>query len=63
MDDADQVTEQESITKQANLYKSHRNIPTATATGFFLFCDVPVENDRLWCGPECRDDWQLVNDS
>ena len=29
------------------------------ATGFCLFCGEPLADGRRWCGPECRDDWEV----
>jgi hypothetical protein len=31
------------------------------ATGFCLNCGEPLPDDRRWCSPECRDDWQKMD--
>ena len=62
MDDADRTTEREEFTNLANLYASHRQTTSATATGYCLFCNEPVAPPRRWCNSLCRDDWQLINE-
>ena len=61
MDDADITEKNREFVERANRYRSLKPIPEAEANGYCLFCDEPVEKERRWCNPQCRDDWQIEN--
>jgi hypothetical protein len=61
MDDADLTERHREITEKSNYYQSIKDVPLAEATGYCLFCDEEVEENRRWCSAQCRDDWQTEN--
>lgn len=30
-------------------------------TGFCLWCEEPLDDHSRWCGPGCRDVWELLH--
>ena len=52
----DRATEREEMDREAALKLRKPEGPKAT--GYCLECGEAVEDERRWCGPECRDSWQ-----
>lgn len=61
MDDIDKINDQSDLMQRANFYKSRRPTEDAPATGECLFCEAHLQPGMRWCGPECRDDWEKLN--
>jgi len=57
MDISDQATAREEQERERSM--TLRRPPGPAATGWCLHCAVPVPEGYRWCGPECRDDWQI----
>lgn len=58
MDDADIAGARQEAEMARKLKAAHEFAPEAQPTGFCLNCGEPLQNDRRWCGPECREDWE-----
>lgn len=62
MDDIDKMQDAQEVIHQANLQKSKKVVGEVLATGQCLFCDAELPPGIRWCGKECRDDWQKLED-
>jgi hypothetical protein len=62
MDDIDKLQAHEEILHRTHLEQSRRDTGGAIATGECLFCEAPLPPGLRWCGAECRDDWQKLQD-
>ena len=60
-DEADNADRTNEIFIRAAIKAVKSGIDSPVATGFCLFCEAPVTETVRWCGPECRDDWQKLN--
>lgn len=61
MDDADRATADEEQLIAARIAAASVPRKVYVATGECLFCGEPCEAGRRWCGPECRDDFEVRN--
>lgn len=60
VDEIDRTENQAGIYHKMNLASSKR--PSGPEpTGACLYCDDPLDGNRRWCSPECRDDWEREN--
>ncbi len=62
MDDADKVTELDSVIKESQIFTSQQRIDVgAKATGYCLYddCGEPLQEGQRWCGVQCRDAWSI----
>lgn len=55
-DIADQAQIAEEGTREDGL-KNHQ--PTLQSCGFCFYCNESIKPGLLFCGPECRDDWEV----
>lgn len=62
MDSVDMAQNIEAVIEKNNRYQSKKYVANATPTGFCLFCEEPVPENRRWCNADCRDDWQSENE-
>jgi RNA polymerase-binding transcription factor DksA len=60
MDDTDRADQEieRSLGEALRARKPAAPIPT----GYCFWCDDPVDEDRRWCSPACRDNWQRLTD-
>ena len=60
-DIADMAQAYDEVFGRVCLLNSRREIPKAIATGRCLFCEASLTENKRWCGVECRDDWEILN--
>ena len=49
--------------RDMEMYEKHRPKffkKEAEPTGYCLFCDEPVPDNRRWCCPACRNMWEKL---
>jgi hypothetical protein len=55
----DAASELEDLERAAAIAAVMKHAPAAEATGACLFCDEVLPEGRRFCGPECRDAFEL----
>jgi hypothetical protein len=59
-DEIDDANDTAQLLLDASLAKKKPAGPSPT--GACLWCGEPLEDDRRWCSPECRDAWEANQD-
>lgn len=57
-DELDLASEREQIARDCAIAAARHSV-SLTAAGRCFYCDEPVVTGLRWCGPECRDGWQV----
>lgn len=57
MDEADRASLEEERALREATYRASRT-PHLKPTGVCHWCDEPVEENRIFCDRDCREDWE-----
>lgn len=55
----DDASENERKEREYMINKARNNKPKRESTGHCWYCNDIVENGKIFCSPECRDDLEL----
>ena len=55
----DNASEIESAEREYMIQKARNSKPKRESTGFCWYCNDVVDNEKIYCSPECRDDHEL----
>ncbi|WP_396190086.1 DUF2116 family Zn-ribbon domain-containing protein [Flavobacterium sp.] len=62
-DAIDKACEREQMDRDLAIASARKNNGTAKATGHCLSCNAALDQGKRWCDTECREDWELEQES
>lgn len=59
----DRASDREQIDRDRAIDAARSAQPSARATGHCLWCNAELAQGNRWCDSECREDWELNQES
>lgn len=59
----DQASDREQLERDLAIASARKHFASAHVTGHCLWCNAELEQGKRWCDAECREDWELDQES
>ena len=59
----DQASDREQLERDLAIASARKPLASTQATGHCLWCNAALEQGKRWCDAECREDWELDQES
>ena len=59
----DRASEREQLERDLAISSARKSALSAQATGHCLWCNTELKQGKRWCDAECREDWELEQES